>query len=96
MCVCVCVRVQEQVREVLQSLLQSAQGLMGDTEAETAADEPPRVHPAGISRNWSMLYVWLQVFILPLSRSFSTAPSSPLLPPPAPRPLLLACRLFAP
>jgi len=50
----------EQVRDVLQGLLQSAQGLLGEAEAEAAADEPPRVHPAGISRNWSMLYVWLQ------------------------------------
>jgi hypothetical protein len=67
MCACVCARVQEQVREVLQGLLQSAQGLLGEAAAEAAADEPPRVHPAGISRNWSMLYVWLQAFALSLS-----------------------------
>lgn len=47
----------EGVREVLQGLLQSVQGLLGEAEADA---EPPRVHPAGISRNWSMLYVWLQ------------------------------------
>ena len=47
----------EGVREVVQGVLQSVQGLLGE---EAAGAEPPRVHPAGISRNWSMLYVWLQ------------------------------------
>ena len=47
----------EGVRELVQHVLQSVQGLLGE---EAAGAEPPRVHPAGISRNWSMLYVWLQ------------------------------------
>ena len=50
------------MRELLQQLLQMVwQTTDNSGEAGVESDVAQRPHPAGISRNWSMLYVWLQV-----------------------------------